>query len=256
MAKGKSNRGNRKLDGVNLRFNNGAKIEAFYKNPNINVTTKLLIAVVNIYTLPENENKSDEEKFFASNTSLAKQFDLSEKNGPRTVQKTIVKLEEAGLIEDRLFLSNGELISHKENNVVGLIKRYVKLNTPNVKDQLKAMKGDSIYETFEPRSIQKRMANQRPITYAYWISDQEIDGMIEAINNVRIEEIKKQNKLYEKYLEAQAEKYGDFSFDASYELSLEQLEDPKTQKYLKLLSDLTKPGVNPALDRLIAERIN
>lgn len=238
------------IDGMSAYWHNGAAIEAYFKNPKVDTVQKLAMYLLHMYLLPQNKDKNAAERIYAQNPHLVAKFELSKKSGVSTIQKAFRYLEKMGLVEDRIFTCKGESYSLKETGVRGLTKRQTLINLAAYKRYLLALPGDDFYLQLDKRSRDRRFISRRPLTLIEFLNKEITKEQVNQVNQ------KKQRHQFEAYLKAQMDQYGDFTIDTSYDVALEQLNDPKYIRLLDLLDDLVKPGINPALEKLLAASSN
>lgn len=220
------------IDGQSVYFHNDIAIQSWLSNPRVDVTQKLFIILLNLYTLESNKDVSPEERLRIQNTKL---MELANVTSRSTVQKGLRYLTRMGIIEDRIYLAKGEKYSLKDG-VQGLTKRLIILNLKRSKEFLKALPGDEFFEQLNDRSRERRLIYRRPLSMVEHLSSQATSTQVNDIN------LKKNRTMFHSYIEKQLNVYNNFVVsDVEEIISADNSEKHLDALYRLIQGDLIPP---------------
>lgn len=220
------------IDGQAPFFHNDIAIQSWLNNPKVDATQKVFMVLLFLYTLDKNKDVAIDERLKIQNTALMSWVNIQERS---TIQKALRYLTRMGIIEDRIYLAKGDKYSLKDG-VRGLTNRRIILNLKRAKEFLTAFPDSEFFDELLPRSRERRLINRRPLSLVQHLSKQATATQVNDIN------VKKNKNQFNKYLEKQLIKYGDFTV-ADAEQIVSTLED--TERYLDALHGIIQPGVIP-----------
>ena len=217
---------NLSLDDHKIYFH--GDMDSWYSNPKIDTTIKLAMLLTFYYTKDDNKDVNPIERLRVQNSFLVKKFGLSERMdsngsmmGISTVQKAIRHLVNTGFIKNRFYIGTGqELVSFDENPQGGLTGRRFELSTSDMKTLLRAVPGDDTYQSYQPRSRERRMILRRPMS------------IIDMINNTVVRDLKQKKKAFNKYVLTQIKRYTNQNVTLDEELEKESTLDAATEDRL------------------------
>lgn len=214
-----------KFDNQQIYFH--GDLDSWYLNPKIDTTIKVAMLITYYYTKESNKDINPIERFRAQNTYLVEKFGLSKKIvngtmvGVRTIQKSLRKLVDIGFIKNRYYIGAGnELVSFADNPQGGITGRRIEPDTAQMRTLLRTVPGDATYQSFVPRSIERRMSLRRPMS------------LIDMINNTVVRDLKAAKQAFNRYVKMQIKRYTSQNVTLDEALDIETTLDSKTESIL------------------------
>lgn len=211
----------------NNKFFFHGDLESWYLNPKIDTTIKLATLLTFYYTKDDNKDVNPLERCRVQNSYLVEKFGLSKNktndtyNGVTTIQKSIRQLCKTGFIKNRYYKgTGGELVSFDENPQGGLTERRFELSTSEIKKLFRALPGDETYQSYEPRSSERRSILRRPMS------------LIDMINNAIVRDLKQRKQAFNRYVMSQIKRYTSQNITLDDALEVETTLDTNTENDL------------------------
>lgn len=192
--------------GESTFFHNNIDINTWLLSKQVDLIQKITLTFAFYYSSDDNKNKKPEDRIYAQNPALMKQFGVSLSG----VQSALKNMENMGIIIRQYKSVTGEFI-----NVVdaqGMTNRRVVLDVNKIKDLLSTMYDEAEASGYKARSREKRFLKRRPLSL--------IRNIINGIIKTQVSDVNaRKSKLKGIYLSMQYNQFGDFDVVIEYDFT-------------------------------------
>lgn len=191
--------------GESAFFHNNIDINTWYLSKQVDLLQKITLTFAFYYSSEDNKNKKPEDRIYAQNPTLMKQFGVSLPG----VQSALKNMEKMGIIIRQYKSASGDFV--KVDEAHGMTNRRVILDVNKIKDLLSTLYDEAEASGYKKRSREKRFLKRRPLSL--------IRNVINGIIKTQVLDLNaRKTKLKNTYLKMQYKQFGDFNVAVDYDM--------------------------------------